>query len=589
MSPVLVLATCLAAQSLPPGYWPLADSGPILEKTATTRLAPDLSALTEAERVAVRELLATGAIMQELYELSRHPQALDAKAALAKLHDDTGRGPATESLLTLYRLFQGPIASTLDNARKPFVPVDPQQPGKNVYPAGLTKAELDAYLAAHPAERAELLAERTVVRRATKESIEADLLTLARHPALALLHPRVKPRLLAHAKRPSTTAFYAVPYAIAYADRLVRAYHHLDTAAEALATESPELAGYLRARARDLVTNDYESGDAAWVTGRFGRLNAQIGAYETYDDALYGAKAFHSLSLLSKDEAETAALERAIGGLQALEDSLPYDAPARVKDGISVGIYDVIADFGQARGTNTATILPNDPLHARRYGRTILLRRNIMRDPEIFASAKAVWDVAVAPGFRGDLGPDGDFYRTLWHELGHYLGAHQTKDGRDVSAALEEHADAMEELKSDLVSLYLVPALAKRGYHDAARVKQIYAAGVRRTLQSTKPRSDQPYQTMMLAQLNYFLEKGLLTWDPASKTLSIAYAKYPQVVGAMLREVLAIQRAGDRAAAGQFLARWGAWTPELHDALAEKLRAAQKVRYRLVRYGALGE
>jgi hypothetical protein len=29
------------------------------------------------------------------------------------------------------------------------------------------------------------------------------------------------------------------------------------------------------------VSNDYESGDASWVTGRFTHLNAQIGAYET--------------------------------------------------------------------------------------------------------------------------------------------------------------------------------------------------------------------------------------------------------------------------------------------------------------------
>ena len=35
----------------------------------------------------------------------------------------------------------------------------------------------------------------------------------------------------------------------------------------------------------------------------------------------------------------------------------------------------MIADFGQARGGNTATILPNESYLARRYGRTILLAR----------------------------------------------------------------------------------------------------------------------------------------------------------------------------------------------------------------------
>jgi hypothetical protein len=36
------------------------------------------------------------------------------------------------------------------------------------------------------------------------------------------------------------------------------------------------------------LSDDYESGDAAWVTGHFKTLNAQIGSYETYDDELYG-------------------------------------------------------------------------------------------------------------------------------------------------------------------------------------------------------------------------------------------------------------------------------------------------------------
>ena len=57
-------------------------------------------------------------------------------------------------------------------------------------------------------------------------------------------------------------------------------------AADAVEADDAEFAGYLRNRGRDLLSNDYESGDAAWVTGRFGRLNAQIGTYETYDDAL---------------------------------------------------------------------------------------------------------------------------------------------------------------------------------------------------------------------------------------------------------------------------------------------------------------
>ena len=57
----------------------------------------------------------------------------------------------------LYRLFQGPIATNLENRREPFLAVLDAPPGKNVYPADLTQAEMDAFLAAHPDERARLI------------------------------------------------------------------------------------------------------------------------------------------------------------------------------------------------------------------------------------------------------------------------------------------------------------------------------------------------------------------------------------------------------------------------------------------------
>src|SRR3712207_2052138 len=110
----------------------------------------------------------------------------------------------------------------------------------------------------------------------------------------------------------------------------------------------------------------------------------------------FGVKTFFSLNVLSTQLEETAALRKALRGIQAVEDSLPYDAKKRVREDIPVGVYDVVADFAQFRGGNTATILPNESYLARRYGRTILLRASIMRNPEIFASTGSAWKAAVA-------------------------------------------------------------------------------------------------------------------------------------------------------------------------------------------------
>ena len=80
----------------------------------------------------------------------------------------------------------------------------------------------------------------------------------------------------------------------------------------------------------------------------------------------------------------------------------------------------------------------------------------------------------------------------------------------------------------------------------------------------------------------------MLAFDPATHQLRIRYERYHEAVAALLKEVLAIQHAGDRKAADRFIERWAVWD-DRHQALATALRAAAKSRFRLVRFAALGE
>jgi hypothetical protein len=578
------------------GYWPVEKSQPIVEKTQTIRLAPDTSQLSDGERKAVAKLIEVGQIFQKLYELQRHPEALSSYRALEQLNKQNGGTPATQNLLTLYRLFQGPIATTLDNKREPFLPVEPLQPGKNMYPWGITKEEVEQFITSskNPDEtRSEILDLRTVVRTANAKNLREDIAKLTKYPVLQTLHPKLLGQLQQLSQRPAPATakvpLYAVPYSLAYADELVKAYGLLNEAADAVAKDDDEFARYLRNRARDLLSNDYESGDASWVTGRFKNLNAQIGSYETYDDELYGVKTFFSFCLLRTRQQETTALRQAMKGLQALEDSLPYQNHKKVREDIPVGVYDVVADFGQSRGGNTATILPNESYLARRYGRTILLRANIMRDPNIFESTSATLAAAVGEAQAKELTSDGNFYRTLWHEVGHYLGVDRTKDGRDLDEALQDNSNTMEEMKADLVSLFVAEALHKQGYYTDAQLRSVYAGGILRVLQNNKPRRDQPYNTMQLMQWNFYLQNGLLSFDQATKTLRINYDKYHEVVGKMLERTLAVQYAGDKAASDKFIDEYTQWDDNLHGVIAANIRAQQRYRFRLFKYAALGE
>jgi hypothetical protein len=590
------VAALIMTLFIPNGYWPLEKSQPLIEKTQTIRLAPDTAKLSAGERKAVAKLIEVGQIFQKLYELQRHPQALSSYQALEQLNKQNGGSQDTQNLLALYRLNQGPIATTLDNKREPFLPVDPLKPGKNVYPWGIAKEDVERFIniSGDSAElRSKLLDLRTVVRLVNAKNAREDMAKLAKYPVLQTLHPKLMAELQRVEKNPldreGKPYFYAIPYSLAYADELVKSYGLLNEAADAVEKDDEEFARYMRNRARDLLSNDYESGDASWVTGRFKNLNAQIGSYETYDDELYGVKTFFSFCLFQTRQEETTALRQAMKGLQALEDSLPYQNHKKVREDIPVGVYDVVADFGQSRGGNTATILPNEAYLARRYGRTILLRANIMRNPDIFESTSKTFAAAVGAQQASELTSDGNFYRTLWHEVGHYLGVDRTKDGRDLDEALQDNSNTLEEMKADLVSLFVAEELHKQGYYSDAQLRSVYAGGILRVLQNNRPRRDQPYNTMQLMQWNFFLQNGLLSFDPATKTLRIHYEKYHDVVGKMLERTLAVQYAGDKAASDKFIDDYSQWDENLHGVIAANIRAQQRYRFRLFKYAALGE
>jgi hypothetical protein len=575
----LFLAPAFAQPAAPTQGWKPAQVRAVLEKTQRTRLASDLSHLSAGERTAVAKLLEVGRIFQDVYEQQRHREALRIRGELGARTDAAGR-----DLATLYYLNQGPIGTTLTNERLPFVAAEPAPQGKNVYPWGITKAEIDAYMAAHPAERASLTPLRSVVRRAEMAVLRRDLNKLRQYPVLDTLHPGLRAKLERLAKKPDRSVLYAAPYSLAFADEMIRSNALLNEAADAVEASDAQFARYLRNRSRDLLSDDYESGDAAWLKGRFKNLNAQIGAYETYDDELYGTRAFYGLSLLAARNEEGAALRTAMQGVQALEDSLPYERHKRVVEDIPVGVYDVIADFGQTRGGNTATNLPNEAYLNERYGSIILLRANIMRDPGTFGGSSDVWKAAVAPAFATHLTADANFYRTLWHEVGHYLGPDLTRSGQELDVALGPDAALLEEMKADLVSLFVAKELRRRDYYTADQLRAVYASGVLRMLQNNKPRREQPYNMMQLMQWNWFLDRGVLKYDGGR--LSIDYTRYHDAVRDLLKEVIALQEGGDQRAAEAFIARWGKWDENLHGRIAANIRAQQRYRFRLFTYAA---
>jgi hypothetical protein len=571
--------------SLPEGYWPAEESRKILDKTLVYRLESDLSTITPGERRVLDSLVAVGRILDDLRDLQVHHQALTARRELRRLHAELGEPDRTRDLLELDELFQGPIATTLENDLVPFLPVDPWTEGKNVYPWAIERDEVESFLERHPDARPSILGLQTAVRRATAANLRRDLATLDRRPVLDGSHPGLRGRLDRLARRPSAAMLYAVPYSVAWPEPIARAAAHLVAASDAIRDENRDLAAFLRLRARDLLHDDNEAGDAAWVRGDLGRLDAVIGAYEVYDDDLYGAKAFFAVSLFLRDEPATAALRRALDDLHQVEAALPYESRRVLRSDIPASSADILAAFGGGKSTG-AEILPNDADLTRKYGRKILVRRNLYTHPEAFARARSRWDAVIDRDHQAALTPEGRYQQVVWHEIGHYLGPATVRTGKSIEGSLEDDASPIEELKAELVSQFAAHELRELGHLTDTEVQGIAAGATLASLRPVKPIRSQPYPTLWLMTFNWFLEQGYLVYEDGS--LWIRWDRHREAVTGMLREVLRIQDTGSKADAAAFIERYTTWD-DRHETLARAMRAAEKSRYARQVYGLLDD
>jgi hypothetical protein len=376
---------------------------------------------------------------------------------------------------------------------------------------------------------------------------------------------------------PSRLAFYAVPYSIAWADQLIATSAHLNGAADAIRPEDRDFSDFLRLRARDLLANDYEGGDAAWIRGQFGRFDAVIGPYETYDDDLFGVKGFFGMRVLVRDETRSRTLLAALAHLQAIEDALPIDRHKVVRTDVPVGIFDAVADFGYPRFIPAiAEILPNDSDLLRKYGRKIVLSHNLIAAPDQMARRLRKWHAATAPAHADDLTAEGYFQQVMWHEIGHYLGPERHADGRTFTEALEDAADLLEELKADLLSCFAASRLLARGILEAQSVRGIQAATLMACLRPVRPKRAQTYETGYLMQTNWFLHHEVLI--PLDGRLVIRYDRIDGAIEAMLRDVLEIQSRGSRATAEDYIGGLRTWD-ERHESIAAAVRAAEGQRF----------
>ena len=399
-----------------------------------------------------------------------------------------------------------------------------KSPGHGFYPADLTKAELDGYIAGHPEERAALLDGYTVVRRQG-----ANLVT--------------------------------VPYSSAYKPELAKAAALLEQASAA--TGNASLKQFLALRAQAFRSNDYYPSEMAWMDVSGTPIEVAIGPYETYTDELYGQKTAFEAFVTVKDPKESARLEVFKSQLRDMEANLPVEE--RYKNFKRGGASPIaVADQVRGGGDNLhgpqtiAFNLPNDERVREAKGAKKVILANVLR-AKYEQILKPIAARALVAEQAGQVTRDYMVYETLFHELSHSLGPGSIVVGvrsTSVQAELKDIYSTAEEAKADVMGAYNILFMMQKGQIPAAERPQLMATYFAGLIRAARWGDEEAHGRGAALQYGYLKAKGAFAWEEGQKRFRVNDEAMAAGIRGLTGEIVRLQGDGDYAGMKAFFDRY---------------------------------
>ncbi len=367
----------------------------------------------------------------------------------------------------------------------------------------------------------------------------------------------------------------SVPYSVAYKQSLSRAADILRKAATF--ADNQAFAEYLTLRAEALVTDEYFESDMAWMDMKTNPIELVLGPIETYEDQLCGYKAAFEAYVLIKDLAWSEKLAKYAAFLPELQQGLPvaeeYKAQMPGSDA-DLNAYDVVYYAGHSNaGSKTIAInLPNDERVQLEKGTRRLQLKNAMQakfDHILMPIAQTL----IVPEQRQHITFNAFFANTMFHEVAHGLGIKNTLNGSGtVRQALKEHASALEEGKADILGLYMVQSLLKKGEITEGTLEDYYVTFMAGIFRSVRFGASSAHGKANMIRFNFFAQQGAFEKTPDG-FYRVNMVNMGAAVEALSELILTLQGDGNYDGVAELVDTMGVIKPQLASDLA-KLEAA---------------
>ena len=154
----------------------------------------------------------------------------------------------------------------------------------------------------------------------------------------------------------------------------------------------------------------------------------------------------------------------------------------------------------------------------------------------------------------------------MMHEISHGLGpAFARRGGQqvDIREAIGPLFSGLEEAKADVTGMFGVKWLVDRGALPAERLQEYYASYVAGIFRTVRFGTAEAHGRAEMMEFNFLSERGAITRDSTGR-YGVDYAKVPDAVSAVTKELLEIEATGDRARAEAWFARYDKMPADLH-------------------------
>jgi hypothetical protein len=482
--------------------------------------------LSARERQQVDKLAAAARQLEAIYWQQSDPEGLE----LYKTTQD-------RNLKRL--LFINGARFDLIDDNKPFVGTKPVPPGRNLYPEGLTSAQIEAYVKAHPAEKDAVYNPYTVLRW-NKAKLEA------------------------------------IPYRVEYKKWLEPAAKLLREAADL--SDDKDFAQFLRLRADALLSDDYYPSDLKWLDLKNPKIDVILAPYETYLDGVLGVKTSYEAALLIRNEPESAKLALYQKYVPDIQDALPLaaaDRPSKRGQPTPMEVMDAPLRTGDLLHGYQAVAdnLPNDPRVHDTKGTKKIFFKNFMDarvNSVVLPLAKYLMPEAQAAQASGE----GYLAAVVLHEISHGLGpAYSHVNGKQVpiTEAIGPVYSALEEAKADVVGMYGLAWLMDHGALPKNRAQEYYSSYVAGIFRSVRYGVAEAHGRAEMMEFNYLVEQKAV--NRAAGKYSVDFAEIPAAIASLSKELLTIEATGDRQRAEAWFNRYDKMPSEL----AEAMKPASKL------------